>query len=406
MGSTAPGRRHPRWSPSMTTARDPGLARRRPTLSAPAGLRASARTAVCLLKVFPMLPSRPMNWVTPRPVVERFRHPTSHGPAEGDLYRPSTPGPHPGVLVCLGVVPFGVDHPQVPRLGEALARSGFAALLYWSPAMRDFRLDPADIEDIASAYETLLARPDIDPDHSGLIGTCVGGAFALMAAADHHIRDRVAFVMAYAPFASMWTLARDIASATRGRDGRREPWSVDPLTRKVYLHSVTDLLDPDEAARLREAFAEREGALDQPGLSDAARAVLPLLTSLDAGAADGALQRLPAPLQVRLTAMSPVSYLDDVRAPLIVLLHDRDDSVIPVGESRRLRDALIGRAGVRYTEFTVFKHMDPSKGKPSPPALARELVRFARAIYPIFRCAVEPASRPPTTSPCDKSRLA
>jgi hypothetical protein len=93
-------------------------------------VRAVARTAVFLLKVYPMLPSRPLNWVTPRPVVERFRYPTSHGPAGGDLYRPATAGPHPGMLVCLGVVPFGVDHPQVPRLGEALARSGFAALLY------------------------------------------------------------------------------------------------------------------------------------------------------------------------------------------------------------------------------------------------------------------------------------
>jgi hypothetical protein len=58
-------------------------------------VRAVAKTAVCLLKVFPMLPSRPLNWVTPRPVVERLRYPTSHGDAEGDLYRPSSGGPHP-----------------------------------------------------------------------------------------------------------------------------------------------------------------------------------------------------------------------------------------------------------------------------------------------------------------------
>jgi len=161
-----------------------------------ATVRAVAKPAVCLLKVFPMLPSRPLNWVTPHPVVERLRYPTSHGDAEGDLYRPSSVGPHPGIVVCLGVVPFGVDHPQVPRLGEALARSGFAALLYWSPAMRDFRLDPEDIEDIASAYEALLARPDVDPARSGLLGTCVGGAFALMAASTSPIRDRVTFVLA------------------------------------------------------------------------------------------------------------------------------------------------------------------------------------------------------------------
>ena len=213
-------------------------------------LRATANTAVCLFKVFPMLPSRPLNWVTPRPIVERLAYTTSHGYTEGDLYRPSSAGPHPGVVVCLGVVPFGVDHPQVPRLGEALARSGFAALLYWSPAMRDFRLAPEDIEDIASAYDALLARPDVASARSGLLGTCVGGAFALMAAASPRIRDRVTFVLAYAPYASMWTLARDIASASRSREGLREPWEVDPLTRKVYVHSVTALLESGEAQRL------------------------------------------------------------------------------------------------------------------------------------------------------------
>jgi hypothetical protein len=349
--------------------------------------RAAAKTAVCLLKVFPMLPSRPLDWVTPRPVVERLRYRTSHGHAEGDLYRPSGAGPHPGVVVCLGVVPFGVDHPQVPRLGEALARSGFAALLYWSPAMRDFRLDPVDVEDIASAYEALLARPDVDPARSGLLGTCVGGAFALMAATSPRIRDRVAFASAYAPYASMWTLARDIASASRCRDGRREPWAVDPLTRKVYVHSVTALLEPGEAQRLRDACVDRRGQPDVPGLSVAGRAVLPLLRALDPDEAEDALRRLPAALRERLTAMSPTTYLRDLHAPLVVLLHDRDDPVIPVGESRRLRDALAGHGGVRYTEFTVFRHLDPTKGSPSPVALARELVRFGRAIYPLFQRA-------------------
>jgi hypothetical protein len=72
-------------------------------------------------------------------------------------------------------------------------------------------------------------------------------------------------------------------------------------------------------------------------------------------------------------------------APLIVLLRDREDPVIPVSESRRLRDGLGGRAGVHYTEFTVFRHLDPTRGNRRPLPLARELVRFARAIYPLFQ---------------------
>jgi hypothetical protein len=324
-------------------------------------VRAAARTAVCLLKLFPMLPSRPLNWITPRPVVERLHYRTSHGDAEGDLYRPSSPGPHPGVVVCLGVVPFGVDHPQVPRLGEALARSGLAALLYWSPAMRDFRLDPSDVEDIATAYEALLGRADIDAGRSGLLGTCVGGAFALMGASGPRIRDRVSFVAAYAPYASMWTLARDIASASRSRHGVAEPWEVDPLTRKVYEHSIAALLQPGEAQSL--------------------------LGGLNAAEAERVLGSLPDHLQARLDAMSPMTYLADLHAPLIVLLHDRDDPVIPVDETRRLRDALAGRDAVRYTEFTVFKHLDPAKGHPSPVALARELIRFAGAMCPLYEHA-------------------
>jgi hypothetical protein len=271
----------------------------------------AASVAVFLLKVFPMLPSRPLNLVTPRPVVERIKYGTSQGEAEGQLYRPAVAGPYPGIVVCLGVVPFGVDHPQVPRLGEALARSGFAALLYWSPAMRDFRLTPEDVGDFASAYEALLARPDVDPLRSGLLGTCVGGAFALMAAASPGIRERVSFVTAYAPYASMWTLARDIASASCQRDGHREPWAVDPLTRKVFVHTVTALTEPGEAERLRQACAERQAQPDVPGLSDAGRRVLPLLTALGPDEAELVLQRQQAEQRERLNAMSPLFHMGE-----------------------------------------------------------------------------------------------
>jgi len=76
--------------------------------------------------------------------------------------------------------------------------------------------------------------------------------------------------------------------------------------------------------------------------------VAPLLTALSPDQAEHALRPLPQELQDRLSAMSPLNYLDDLRAPLIVLLHDRDDVVVPVGESRSLRDALATRGGVRY----------------------------------------------------------
>lgn len=349
--------------------------------------RTLARATVFFLKVFPMIPSRPVDWVTPQPLIEKVRYPTQTGWAEGDLYRPPGDGPFPGVVVCLGVVPFEVEHPQVAVLGRAFARAGCAALLYWSPAMRGFQLDPVDVENIALAYRWLIDQPLIDPARSVLMGTCVGGSFALMAAASPLIRDTLACASAYAPFSSMWTFARDIASATRANEGSPEPWQVDPLTRKVFVYSLTGGLETGEAERLRRAYLEPGGKIEPGGLSEDGRAIADLLSAADPEAAHTALRQLPTAMQERLNALSPVNYLADIHAPLIVLLHDRGDVVIPVGESRRLVAALDGRSGVGYTEMQ-FTHLDPTRGKLPFFSLLRELIKFFRAVYPIFHKTV------------------
>ena len=335
-----------------------------------------------------MLPSRPVDWLTPAPVIDRVRYPTRAGEVAGDLFHPPGPGPHPAMLICLGVVPFEVDHPQVPVLGRALARAGFAALMYWSPAMRSFYLDPADVDDIAMAYRWLTDRADVDARHSGLLGTCVGGSFALMAAAHPLIRDRVAFVTEWAAYSSLWTFAQDIASATRTVGATRQPWQVDPLTRKVYVHSMTALLAPPEAALLRERMAERTGSTDLGGLSEPARAIYPLLTALDPSGAERALKGLPPALRERIDALSPMNRVRDINAPLIALAHDRDDNVVPIDESRRLAAALSGRPGVHYTELGMFEHMNPMARRASPLVFIRELTKFYGLVYPIFRQAL------------------
>jgi dienelactone hydrolase len=347
-------------------------------------VRAAARAAVFFLKVFPMLPSAPVDWVTESPVVERVTYPTRTEEAQGDLYRPASAGPHPGIVVCLGVVPFDVDHPQVPVLGNALARAGFAALLYWSPAMRDFRLDPDDIDNIALAYDWLITRPDVDGARSGLLGTCVGGSFALMAASAPLIRDRIAVLSAYSPYSSMRTFATDIASSTRSTEDGREPWHVDQLTRKVFVHSLTASLDEGEARLLQDTFSAATGTLETASFSTEGKAVYALLTASNPSQADSALHALPREMQEHLAALSPASYLQDLHVPVIVLLHDRGDQVIPVGESRRLVAALGARPGLHFTEMQ-FQHLDPVRGRLPLPRLLKELGKFLLAVYPIFR---------------------
>ena len=166
-----------------------------------------------------MFPSQPIDWVTRRPVIENVTYQTRGGEARAELYRPPGQGPYPAVLICLGVVPFGVDHPQIPRLKEALARFGFVALIHWSPAMRDRRLVPEDIENIAAAYDYLLRRPDVDPARSGLFGTCVAGRSPFWR---RHIR----------PFATA------LRSSARSR--RTPPCGPSPVTSRVARARTVD----------------------------------------------------------------------------------------------------------------------------------------------------------------------
>ena len=275
----------------------------------------------------------------------------------------------------------------MPVLGKALARAGFVTLLYWSPAMRDFRLDPEDLENIPLAYNWLVGLPNVDPARSGLLGTCVGGSFALMAAAHPLIRKHVAFLSAYAPFSSMNTFARDIASASISRGIQREPWNVDQLTRKVFVQSVTAMLEPAEAEQVRNALTEKGEHRTEKKLSADGQAVYALLSAQNVFDAETALHNLPVAMQERLTALSPMKYVKDIRAPLIVLLHDRGDQVVPVGESQRLLAALDGYSGVHYTEMQ-FQHLDPTKGKLPFFRLVREFGKFFGAVYPLFRQAV------------------
>jgi hypothetical protein len=187
----------------------------------------------------------------------------------------------------------------------------------------------------------------------------------------------------------MWTLAEVVASSSRELDGERIPWQVDQLTRAVYARTLTGALPPEEAAFLRAKESGQAEESANRALSEQGLLVEQLLTPLTVEESRSALRRLPTEMQQRLTAMSPIVYISDIRAPLVIISHDRDDEVIPVGESRRLYRALDERAGVRYTEFAMFQHADPTKRKLSPIQLVRQLGKFFACLYPMFRRSLD-----------------
>ena len=100
-------------------------------------------------------------------------------------------------------------------------------------------------------------------------------------------------------------------------------------------------------------------------------------------AAQAALRQLPADILERLDRLSPVGYLPDVHAPVIAILHDEGDQVIPISESRQIQAGLAHLSGLRYTVMH-FSHLDPTKGQLPLPELLRQFINFFRGILPLF----------------------
>ena len=299
--------------------------------------------------------------------------PTPEGAREADLYLPPGDGPFAAVVLFLGVAPAGRDDPRVVNLGEGLARAGMATLVYWSPEKAQERVHEPDIANLAAAHRFLRAQPYADPERVGLAGFCVGASFALMAAAHPDARERVSFVNAFGPYDDLERLLFAVATRSQSTPDGAVPWEPNHLTLRVAQRMMEESVD---AERARASPAE---------IADYEAAVASLLAGTDAQAAERAIADLPPALLERMARVSPQTHVADVRAP-VLLMHDRADDLVPAGGSRRLYAALSEQGDARYTEFSLFQHVDPTR--PLPPwEQARELAKLYRHMYAVLRQA-------------------
>jgi hypothetical protein len=65
-------------------------------------------------------------------------------------------------------------------------------------------------------------------------------------------------------------------------------------------------------------------------------------------------------------------------------MHDREDDLVSSEESRRLAAALADRGDVYHTEFSLFKHLDPTRAV-SPPVYVKELLKLYLHMYHVLK---------------------
>ena len=346
--------------------------------------RAAARAIGFVAQVLPAVPVKPATWFADSPTRQDIRYPLSDGSNSGvaDLYLPAGEGKRSGMLLFLGVNPAGRDDARVVNLAEALARSGVVVMVPWSEAMTQKRVEAAEVDNLVRAFEYLAAHKAVDGERLGMAGFCVGASFALAAAQDESVNERVSVFNSFGGYYD----ARDLMAAVIARqrfyeDDVRAWQPADLSVEVVRRHLIDTLADEDERQLLWQALMAGSDA--PASLSGEAQAVYELLTAPDAKTARRLLDRLPPDALDTLRRISPSANIGRLRAKLLVM-HDREDRLVPSEESRRLVDAAPDGADVHYTEFSFFNHLDPTRpvGRVE---FAREAGKLFLHIYRIMR---------------------
>jgi acetyl esterase/lipase len=350
--------------------------------------RAGLQTLLFVAQVLEV-PWKPQPWFTGEPVRREVTYPQPTGMGVADLYRILGDEKRAAVLIFLGANAAGRDDPDVVNLGNALARAGFVAMFHWSPTMAlQHNIDPNELENLVWAFQYLRGQDFVDQERVGLGGFCVGASFALVAAADPRINAEVRFLNAFGPYYDAGDLLLQVASRSRFYQGQATPWEPDGLTRRVLANELIEALkDPQEQELLSRIFLEDQQLPpdDLAGMSGEARMVHQLLSGTTLEEAETLYRSLPARFRESMQRISPSAHLSGLKARVMVM-HDRNDRLVPAVESRRLADALEGRGDLRYTEVLAFKHVRPSSSG-GLWQLAKEGYKLYRHMYSIIRVA-------------------
>ena len=340
-------------------------------------------TAAFAAQVLPS-PVKFQPWLAREPERRQITFPRDDGSVgEADIYVIADGKRRAAVLVFLGANAAGADDPDVINLGQALARTGFAVMYYWSPTMGEqAQIDAGEIANLAAAFEHLRSEEYVDPERVGLAGFSVGASFALVAAADPRIADDIAFVNAFGGYYDTSDLMAQVAAGQAIEDGQTRPWEVDQLTRRVYNNMLVDSIDDpthQEAARVIAGGGEYNANDRVPLSTEAAFALLAGVGYV--GEARWRYAQLTEEFRVRVDSIAPSHHVGQWSANTAMrVMHDAGDPLIPVGESRRLVSALGNQSPeveVYYTETDIFRHVRPDAN--------RDLKSLLRGAWQLFR---------------------
>jgi hypothetical protein len=332
----------------------------------------------------------------------------------GDLYWPGEDAAAALVLVP-GAVARGKDDPRLVAFANTFARARFAVLVPEIPNLRTQHLGPEDVQPIGAAIRYLggCVAPAKRAGSIGVAAISYAAGPALVAALAPANRDLVGYLTAIGGY---YDVEAVVTFFTTGyfREGPAAPWRYrepNAYGKWVFVRANAVRLAGSDRVVLGEIAARKLDDLDadiadlRARLGPEGRAVMALLDNPDPDRVPALIERLPAPIRSDLDALD-LERRDLSQLPFdLILVHGRDDPIIPSTESQ----ALAAAAPAHHTSLYVIDRLTHINLSPGGVLDGLDLWR---AIYRLLsRRDAAPAPeearcRPPPETPAHVSRAA
>jgi len=272
-----------------------------------------------------------------------------------------------GVLVLVhGFSEHGRRDPRLVQFARALARSGFLVFVPELPGLRDLSISTREVVALRAAISHALdAFPEAHHQPTGALALSLAVGPLLMAAKAPELRDRVSFLVAVGGYYDLADAVRFITTGVDAGDDAGITRTPVEAGRWVVLASQSHWLEDAAQQALLARLAQRR--IDNPDaavddllaqLDADGQALFTLTDNRNPDAVDHLLQALPAAAQAEFRALDLAQRdLSAIRAR-VVLIHGRDDAVIPISHSRRLSASLDGAPSVWLHETTALGHVE------------------------------------------------
>jgi hypothetical protein len=283
---------------------------------------------------------------TPRPLRTFIRFAVEGREHEADLYVPGEPR-KAGIVLVPGLTPQGRDDARLVDFAMTLARARFEVLVPDLPRMRALQVTALDAGPIADGAQYLDRRAPAQPLGIAAVSFAVGPA--IIALTEPGVRDRADFFLGIGGY---WDLEALITYITTGyfRPDPDGPWEHRPpkaYGKWIFVQSNAGRLeDPGDQAALMDIAKRKLDDKDAPiedivdTLGPEGLAVYALVTNRDPDRVPALLGALPAPLRAEIARLD-LKRRDLADLPIIlVLIHDREDRIIPAEQSKALAAAI------------------------------------------------------------------